>query len=190
MGQIAHQLVDDADRLVAAGDADVHVQAEDDALIREPGEAIHDFLVAFTRVNNAAAGSVERMGAGHRQIVAEGAGQVGHPPQATEQLFADLRHVGADVGLDLDHRLHQFGGDAGDFLLLARLEERDGAGRQIARFPVENLQLQLHSQCHVLRGVKRQLLRGDRLRAGSFSRGHEHGGHGKPPLGVGPRSQR
>ena len=103
------RLVHDLDPLLAVGDADMHVQPEDEELADDVLQLLLEDLVPLLLGDLLLLPVRERVRAG------------GHEPQAiapqegreraagVRDLPAGLAHVGANARADLDHRLHHLG---------------------------------------------------------------------------------
>ena len=143
--QIPHELIHHAQRHVAVRQADVDVQPEHHPLMDQVRETIDQAVIALGGGDRAVGRAVKRMRARHRQLITHRAGDVAHPPQTRHELLAHFRNVLADARLQLDHRLHQLGGDAVDRFIRAGFEQADRAGRQVARIGIEQHQLELRA---------------------------------------------
>jgi hypothetical protein len=135
----------------------VDVQAEDQALISQPGHLVVEALVALGRENSAVGRSVERVGPAQREVVAEGVGNNAHAAQKGEQSRPYLRDVVTDAGLDFQLRLHELCRDVFQSFLGASGEKTYGSGTEVAGVAIEDLKFQFDADGVLGRGMEQKI---------------------------------
>jgi hypothetical protein len=122
--------VGDVDGLLAVVDADVHVQPEDDLLAGDEAQLADQVAVARRGRDALVLPARERMRAGRADDEAALVGDVANLTPQGAQRGARLAHIGARVGRDLEHGLHQLGLD----LTVRRVREQviDGVDQRVA----------------------------------------------------------
>ena len=157
--QILHQHVDGADRQVAVRHADMHVQAEEHTLLRQPGHLRLNPLVALRGKDGAGGGAAKRVRAAEGQVVTQRRRQVAHAPQTWQERVPHVVDVAAHAGLDLNRGLVELGGHPLDLFLRAGLKQAHGPRSQVARVAVEDLEFELHAHGGFRRRLEVQVLR-------------------------------
>ncbi len=109
---------------------------------------------------------MKRMCPRHRQLVPHRPRDVSDTPQRWHELVTDLGHTAADTCPQLNHRLHQLGGDVLDRLFCAGLQEPHRARGQIARGRVDQHELEFCADRRSVRRMKHHLLGVVGVRAG------------------------
>jgi hypothetical protein len=143
---VLSQQIDHSDRPIAAWHSDMHVQSEHDSLIGQPSQPVHDFFIPFTWEHGTCRRAMERMSSAHCQLESQRSRNITNLLNARKKLISSVVDCPANPCFDLKHGLHQLGGRALDRFFFARLQDSNSARCQIARFAIEDLQFNFHSQ--------------------------------------------
>ena len=141
-----HEHTDYAHRDIAAGNANMYVQPEDDALPGEPGEPFLNAFITLGGKHDVRAAAMKRMSASHRKFIAQGTGNVPNSPQIEHEFLLSLAHISTNASLQLDHRLHQLSRHIRNRFRLAFLQNTHGTRSQVTAVAIDDLKLHLHPE--------------------------------------------